>query len=327
MKRATAPRKSKNVNRATAMGEPTKGTMSPDEGPTLTEKQEALRTVLASATFSKLPVLSPLLQRLVNDTLLGIVGGKGYETTLAVEVLRKDSRTWTPLQNDVRQAMHNLRKHLRAYHSGEGHNDKVEIAFPKRAGYGARFSYRSVYDGAQVVERLADAFWRAFPDILKCDDIIQEIKECISKYPYCVPAHALLAETILACTMCDCPFAFGLPQALPRAEEAVITGMGLNREYWRLHVVAGAIHCCRFAWSKADTAFKTALHLAPDETATHFWYAAFLHAIGRTQKAMDCVNDASRCSFVRCFSMSDKNSRQRMRRLSTTYRAIQTLTE
>ena len=73
------------------------------------------------------------------------------------------------------------------------------------------------------------------------------------------------------CVLCDEASAFPKPGALLRAEAALRTGMELHPELWRLHVAAGAVHCCRFAWDKVERAFTTALRLAPEETRAHFW--------------------------------------------------------
>jgi len=50
-----------------------------------------------------------------------------------------------------------------------------------------------------------------------------------------------------------------------------------------------ALHSCRFEWEKADKSFNAALRLAEDDTRAHFWYAAFLLAVGRTEEAKQCV--------------------------------------
>src|SRR4051812_40754894 len=215
-------------------------------GPDLIEKNEAVRRILTSATFAKLPVLGPLLERLVNDSLQEKVGGKGYETILAVEVFHKDSKSWTPLQNDVRQGMVNLRKQLRAYYSAEGSKDNIEISFPVRSGFPPRFGYRKLTDPVQSVQRLADDFRYTFPDMEQCGRIVVELEACVAKHPSYAAGHAVLAEALLACLMCDAISFFPLQKALLRAKQAVNTGLMLNDEIWRLHVVAGAIHCCRF---------------------------------------------------------------------------------
>lgn len=267
--------------------------------PTQAENEEQLRRILASSTFAKLPVLSPLLLRLVNDNLKGTAGGKEYEITLAVEVFGKNPKKWTPDQNDVRQGVVNLRKQLRAYYSAEGSGDTIEVSFPPRSGFAPRFAYRRISNAEEVVQGLADAFRYSFPDIEQCTRIVQDLEDCIAEHPAYAPAYGILSEAILACVLCDATHAFPLPQALLRAEEAVNTGMQLNKAIWRLHVMAGAIHCCRFEWSNANAAFKSALYLARYETVAHFWYVAFLFATGRTAEVLQCVVESEECAAFR----------------------------
>jgi hypothetical protein len=73
---------------------------------------------------------------------------------------------------------------------------------------------------------------------------------------------------------------------------------------WGAHVVAGAIHCCRFAWDKADEAFNAVLRIAHDETRARFWYAAFPLTVGRTEEAKRCVSfrerEMARARFQQC---------------------------
>jgi len=262
------------------------------EAPTREEIEKQLQNILRSKTFATRPVLRRLLERLVNDTLHGTADGDGYETVLAVDVFRK-LKDWHPLQGTVvREGMRNLRKHRDAYYSAEGDGDPVDIAFPPRTGYAAQFSYRGASNAEETVHGLAIAFSYAFPNIRRCRTIISELEECIAKHPLYAPAYAVLAEIFLTFSSYFAPsdgHAVEMGPLLPRAEEAIETGMRLNGELWRLHVMAGAIHCSRFAWDKADAAFKIAFRLAPEETRAHFLYAAFLLAVGRMEEAKDAV--------------------------------------
>ncbi len=54
---------------------------------------------------------------------------------------------------------------------------------------------------------------------------------------------------------------------------------------WRAHVVLGAVHCSRFQWDEARTAFDAALDKAALETSEHFFYAAFLAATSSMAEA------------------------------------------
>jgi len=250
------------------------------------EKTEQLARVLESQTFEKHQKLRELLKKLVMDWL---DGKPVNEDTLGREVFERPEG-WVPMHEAVvREGMRNLRKFLKQYYGAEGHDDAVIISFPKRSGYAPRFSYNPVNNAQESVRRISDDFSHTFPGVMRCGGIVAELEAWIAKHPSYAPAYALLAEAILACAMCDETCVFPVPKALVRAEEAVKRGMGLHGELWRLHVAAGAIHCCRFEWGKADESFGEALRLDEDETRSHFWYAAFLLAIGRTEEAKQSV--------------------------------------
>ena len=74
-----------------------------------------------------------------------------------------------------------------------------------------------------------------------------------------------------------------------QAEAAVKTSLLLNKSLWLAHLVNGALHCCRFKWKDAATAFDRALEIAPAEVRSHFWYIAFLLAMGKTAEADKCI--------------------------------------
>ncbi len=258
-----------------------------DTIPTRQEKADHLARILASRTLEKNPTLRHLLEKLVIDSL----DGKPVdEDRLGREVFGKP-KGWIPMEEAVvREGMRNLRIRLRHYYHAEGHDDALIVDFPKRSGYGPRFSYNPVNNAGESVKRIAENFNHTFPDVMRCGGIVAELEGWIANHTEYAPAYAVLAEAILACAMCDETCVFPVPKALLKAEQAVKTGMGLHGELWRLHVAAAAIHCSRFEWEEADKAFETALRLAEDETRAHFWYAVFLLAVGRTEEAKRCVS-------------------------------------
>lgn len=69
----------------------------------------------------------------------------------------------------------------------------------------------------------------------------------------------MLAEVLLLGALCDETYRFAARDAVLRAEAAIEECLELNDQLWAAHVTAGALHCCRFAWSKADRAFATHL--------------------------------------------------------------------
>jgi hypothetical protein len=241
---------------------------SKSDPPTRQENEEQLRRILESETFKPRWALRKLLKRVVMDCLDGKIG-RDYERTLAIEVFGKE-QDWTPLDGAiVRQSMTNLRKQLLKFYESEGYGDNVDIRFSKQSGFLAHFAYRWMTGPKETVQRLADAFNYAFPDLPRCNRIVGELEKCVAEHPSYAPAYLVLAESILAGISCGDylddtedgsePWAFAIPTALARAEEAVKLGTRLDAQLPGLHVMAGAIHCCRFAWRDADAAFQMAV--------------------------------------------------------------------
>ena len=264
-------------------------TENDDAQPGPEEIPRQLSRILASRTFATKPVVRPLLERLVNDTIAGKAGGKGYETLLGIEVFGKPADWHADKGNVVRQGMGNLRKSLRDYYNVEGAGEPIEIEFPERSGWAAKWFYRTTDNGKASVERLSTAFSYTFPAIARCRLVVAELEGCIEQHPTYAPAYGVLAEALLAFALCEASDDRWIREPVQRAEQAVATGMSLHRDTWRLHVMAGALHCCRFAWNEAGNSFETALHLSPRETQSHPWYVGFLFAVGRRPEAIGSV--------------------------------------
>lgn len=214
------------------------------DAPTREENTRQLARILASRTLEKHQKLRELLERLVNDHL---AGKPVNEDMLGREVFGKP-KDWIPMDETVvREGMRNLRKRLKLYCRAEGHDDEVIITFPPRTGYAPRFSYNPSRNAEESVRRIAEHFSHRFPDVMHCGGIVRELEACIAKHPSYAPAYVVLAEVMLACAMCDETYAFAVPQAIVRAEEAVKTGLELHEEVWRMHglptsIRAGGLH-------------------------------------------------------------------------------------
>jgi tetratricopeptide (TPR) repeat protein len=257
-----------------------------EQMPTRRETEAQLARILASRTFEEASKLMPLLRHLVYCEL----DGKPVdEYMLGIEVFAKPT-DWIPMHEaTVRQSFVNLRKRLTEYYDSEGNDDLVLIDFPKRNGYRPRYLYNPRSDARERLQRAGYRLQQTFPDLVECGDIADELKDCIALHPSSAPAYAMLAEVSLLGALCDETYRFAARDAVLLAEAAIEKCLELNDQLWAAHVTAGALHCCRFAWSKADRAFATALALAPSETRAHFWYAAFLLAVGRIEEAKNCV--------------------------------------
>jgi Tfp pilus assembly protein PilF len=63
----------------------------------------------------------------------------------------------------------------------------------------------------------------------------------------------------------------------------------LDQRLWLGHIVAGALHCCRFSWDAAEKAFEAAMKIDPRETSVSFFYIAYLEALGKHREADTCL--------------------------------------
>jgi hypothetical protein len=90
------------------------------------EQRAALQTVLASATFSKNPRLSALLEYLCVRCFEGQASSI-KEYNIATDVFRRPPDFDQSTDAIVRVEMHRLRKKLKEYYAGEGANQPVEI--------------------------------------------------------------------------------------------------------------------------------------------------------------------------------------------------------
>ena len=251
-----------------------------DDPPGRDEIFQQLARILASKAFAKRPQLRRLLNRLVNDTLAGTAGRKGYEKVLAVEVFEKDEK-WHPLDGAVvRQGMSHLRKGLKLYDDAEGVADPIKIIFPARGGYPAQFFRRHARDAEATFQWFGDALAQTYFD----DQAVKELEASIGTHPSYAPGYALLADAILSRAIRnDTAVSLTPGSDLPGADGRTREDRhgAPRRRIWRMHLVAGAIHACRCAWRgrKADASFSVALRLAPPmKRVAHFSYAAFLLA-------------------------------------------------
>lgn len=99
--------------------------------------------------------------------------------------------------------------------------------------------------------------------------------------------HAALADAMTS--------AFGPPKAdmilrIDDARTAAETAISLNGNLWRAHVVLGAVHACHFDWIQAETAFRTALSIAPEEAGAHALYVAYLVTLDRADEAIGILS-------------------------------------
>jgi len=101
------------------------------------KKREILQKILASSEFAGSKSHQALLTYLVESSIKGKIL---KETTIALEVLGRNSNFNSNEDTIVRVHVHNLRTKLEAYYNNEGKNDKVKVEIPK-GHYAANFVF------------------------------------------------------------------------------------------------------------------------------------------------------------------------------------------
>ena len=256
--------------------------------PTRSENEKQLERILASDTFAESPRLIDLLRKLVQSEM---EGKHPDEYALGREVFGKPDG-WIPMDEaTVRQSFANLRKRLDIYYGKEGRRDSVLISFPMRQGYRPTFLHNDASAPVKHCRRGAELFLSTFPEIVRKATlpVVREFEAAIKADALYAPAYASLAETLVIYSMCDEPYYFSPRERMPQAEKAAKTALKLDSRSWLAHMALGAIHCCRWRWPEAGKAFDAAMRIAPEETRAHFWYAAYLIAIGNTAEGKESI--------------------------------------
>lgn len=104
------------------------------------DEADELRSVLASALFSRAPSLARLLGYLCQKHFQG-EAHLIREQQIAVEVLGRPEPFDQKRDSIVRVELHRLRKRLQHYYSAEGAAHAVQISIPS-GGYAPRFAVR-----------------------------------------------------------------------------------------------------------------------------------------------------------------------------------------
>ena len=253
--------------------------------PTPPEIEKQLERIVASETFATSPTPRKLLEEIVTNEQRGKVITE-YE--LGILVCGKPEG-WKPkFENAVRQQGVNLRKLLREYYSREGKEDLVVIEVPKRKGYKPEYQYNSITRSLRLYRGAVEVFEQTFPQVLvtATRPVLSTLRGCIEANDSYAPAHAAMGEILLLYMLCDEPTYFAPKRMVAEAEQEARNCLSLEPNHWLAHIVVGAVHCCRFEWEEADFAFEAALRIEREKTTRHFFYLAYLAAMGRTEDAI-----------------------------------------
>jgi tetratricopeptide (TPR) repeat protein len=177
----------------------------------------------------------------------------------------------------------NLRKSLDAYYADEGKDDPIIISIPRGKKYkpSIRYNPRSA---ACKSYRLGMSHLRAFLSAEDGDLALEYLTEAIARDPIYAAAYAAKAQAEFSHALyrsSDSPNHW-----IALAEQSAHAALKSDPASWRAHVVLGAVACCSFDWISAQAAFDAALTSDPFETSRHFFYLAYLAAIGRMAEAL-----------------------------------------
>ncbi|HTV53584.1 MAG TPA: hypothetical protein VMI06_01575 [Terriglobia bacterium] len=241
--------------------------------PIALEKTNQLERILLSETFERQDKPIKLLRRLVNDSLAGIIP---EEHQLGIDLF--DRRPdWITLDDAVvRQNMTRLRKLLDDYYTLEGMEDRLNLELH---GYQPAFTYNP-RNPVERSFRLALKYLATDPATA-----FSYLGSVLNVEPEHAEALAAWGEAELWRPMTGNEV--DVPDLLVAAEAHAGKALRYDKNCWRAHIVAGAVHLCRREWNKARRHFGNAFSSSPDRARSHPWYAAFLLATGQTDEALE----------------------------------------
>jgi len=249
---------------------------------------QQLERIIQSKRFEPHPRLGELLKALVEADVRNTILS---EQKLGIMLFGKRKGYSTAAEGAVRERKRLMKKEIEAYYKHEGRDDRVIFEFPNRGKF--RPYYNSRFDAAEAVTKAERLLGEILPNItpMHSTRIVSILEECIEKEPNYAPAHAALAEVLIIFTACDMPKYFPVRESILRAEEAAYLAVQLDVLFWKARIVVGAVHCLRFHWTEAETAFHTALCIDGQSTREHLFFIVFLLAMGRFKDAGRCMSD------------------------------------
>jgi len=116
---------------------------------------------------------------------------------------------------------------------------------------------------------------------------IQFFESAIQQEPTYAPAHAGLATAYALLAIA--PFDLLLPhQAMPKAEGAARRSLELDESLAEAHIALALVrHHYHWDWESAESNYRRAIELNPDDASAHLWYSWMLLALSRHQEALE----------------------------------------
>lgn len=267
-------------------------TISAEVGPSSLEVRRQMDRMLATRVLANRSRLSPLFRYVVEESLRGREGAETRlsEPEIGVGVF---GNNYDATGSAVRTNATLLREQIQKYYIQNGSEDLVLIEIPPGA-YRVVFSYNRVSTADQYYRRgqLHFGNYSPYEDTAVC---LNYFKDAIACDPNHALAHAAKAEVELREAMYRETYSpwearLSTREAIGLAESSALQALRLQPKLWRPHVVLGIICASRYHWDEAREHFEAALQIAPNRTAEHFWYHAYLLVIGRTKEAMDLAH-------------------------------------
>jgi hypothetical protein len=246
------------------------------------EVKSQLKRMLASPRFARATKQADFLSFVVEGVL-------AHEKITEVIIGQKLFPPFADPNNDsnVRFTATKLRERIADYYANEGMDDPVIIEIPT-GRYIPTFRRNTFSMAGQHYQHALAIASTHFPEnVCEARDLLAFVAD--SHPTYVARAKASLAELLLESGCCNVKYPV-LPMDLwsyvdRLATEAMTDDPSLCLPY----IVKGAIQCCNFQWDDAKDAFKIALQRSRTETQDHWFYSAFLMAIGKKKQALKLI--------------------------------------
>jgi TolB-like protein/Tfp pilus assembly protein PilF len=121
-----------------------------------------------------------------------------------------------------------------------------------------------------------------------------DFERAIELAPDFAPAYSGLASA--SALLAIAPFDLLPPrEAMPRAEKAARKSLELDSNLAEAHTALALVnHHYYWRWADAETNYRRAIALTPDNSSAHLWYSWLLLALGRRQEAFAEIEETMR---------------------------------